>query len=71
MSEGIETLLEKKKGNGIMLGSNFIFSEIFISECTLSLNLTDRHEKRQEQSGTVLSQAGTYGNHISKYPGIS
>ena len=38
MSEGIETLLEKKKANGIMLGSNFIFSEIFISECTLTLS---------------------------------
>ena len=37
MSEGIETLLEKKKANGKMLGSNLIFSEIFISECTLSL----------------------------------
>ena len=37
MSEGIETLLEKKKANGTMLGSNFILSEIFISEWTLSL----------------------------------
>ena len=37
MSEGIGTLLEKKKANGIMLGSNFILSESFISECTLSL----------------------------------
>ena len=25
MSEGIKTLLEKKKANGIMFGSNFIF----------------------------------------------
>ena len=32
MSEGIETLLEKKKANNIMFGSNFILSEIFISE---------------------------------------
>ena len=39
MSE-IETLLEKKRANGIMLGSNFIFSEIFISEYTLSLSYT-------------------------------
>ena len=39
MSEGLETLLEKKKANGIMLGSNLILSEIFISECTLSLTL--------------------------------
>ena len=38
MSEGIETLLEKKKANGIMFGSNFILSEIFISEWTLSLS---------------------------------
>ena len=30
MSEGIEICLEKKKANGIMLGSNFILSEIFI-----------------------------------------
>ena len=37
MSEGIETLLEKKKANGIMFGSNFILSESFISEWTLSL----------------------------------
>ena len=40
MSEGIETLLEKKKANGIMYGSNFILSEIFISEWTLSLRRT-------------------------------
>ena len=38
MSEGIETLLEKKKANGIMFGSSFILSEIFISEWTLSLS---------------------------------
>ena len=31
MSEGIETLLEKKKANGIIFGSSFILSEIFIS----------------------------------------
>ena len=40
MSEGIETLLEKKKANGIMFGSNFILSEIFISEWTLSLSVS-------------------------------
>ena len=39
MSEGIETLLEPKKANGIMLGSSFILSEIFISEWTLFLRL--------------------------------
>ena len=38
MSEGIEILLEKKKANGIMFGSSFILSEIFISEWTLSLS---------------------------------
>ena len=38
MSEGIETPLEKKKANGNMLGSNYILSEIFLSEWTLSLN---------------------------------
>ena len=38
MSVGIETLLEKKKANGIMFVSNFILSEIFISEWTLSLS---------------------------------
>ena len=32
MLDGIETFLEKKKANGIMFGSNFILSEIFISE---------------------------------------
>ena len=37
MSEGKETLLEKKKANGIILGCNLILSEIFISEWTLSL----------------------------------
>ena len=37
MSEGIETLLEKKKANSTMLGSNFILSIIFVSECNLSL----------------------------------
>ena len=37
MSEGKETLLEKKKANGTMLGSNFILSIIFVSECNLSL----------------------------------
>ena len=31
MSEGIETLLKKKKAKDIMLGSNLILSEIFIS----------------------------------------
>ena len=39
MSEGIETLLEKRKANGILFGSNFILSEIFISEWTLSLRV--------------------------------
>ena len=34
MSEGIETLLEKKEANGIMFGSDLILSEIFISEWT-------------------------------------
>ena len=37
MSEGIETLLKKKKANGIMFRFNLILSEIFISEWTLSL----------------------------------
>ena len=42
MSEGIETLLEPKKANGIMFRSSFILSEIFISEWTLFLtNLTN------------------------------
>ena len=45
MSEGKETLLEKKKENGTMLRSNFILSIMFVSECTLSLtevsNITD------------------------------
>ena len=40
MSEGIEICLEKKKANGIMFGSSFILSEIFISEWTLSLSTT-------------------------------
>ena len=31
MSEGKERLLEKKEANGIILGSSFILSEIFIS----------------------------------------
>ena len=37
MLEVKETLLEEKKANGTMLGSNFIVSIIFVSECTLSL----------------------------------
>jgi len=37
MSAGKEMLLEQKKINGTMLGSNFILSIIFVSECTLSL----------------------------------
>ena len=36
MSEGKETLLEKKKANDTKMGSNFILSIIFVSECTLS-----------------------------------
>ena len=36
-SEGKEALLEKKKADGIIFGSYIIFSDIFISECTLSL----------------------------------
>ena len=39
MSEGIEICLKKKKANGIMFWSNFILSEIFISEWTLSLTI--------------------------------
>ena len=39
MSEGIETLLEKKKANGIMFGFSFILSEILISEWTISLSV--------------------------------
>ena len=35
-SEGKETLLEKMKANGPIFEFNFIFSEIFISEWTLS-----------------------------------
>ena len=42
MSEGKETLLEKKKPNGTMLGSNFILSIIFVSECTLSLSWSSK-----------------------------
>ena len=51
MSEGIETLLEKKKANGIMFGSSFILSEIFISEWTLSL----RTFKTPRASGTIMA----------------
>ena len=39
MSEGKEALLNKKKANDTMLGSNFILSIIFVSECTLSLRM--------------------------------
>ena len=45
MSEGIETLLEPKKANGIMFGSSFILSEIFISECTHSLRVEGKYHK--------------------------
>ena len=40
MSEGKETLIEKKKANGTILGSNFVLSKIFVSEWTLSLRNT-------------------------------
>ena len=43
MSEGIETLWEPKKANGIMFGSSFILSEIFISEWTLSFSKKFRY----------------------------
>ena len=41
MSEEKETLLDKKKVNDTMWGSNFILSEMFISECILSLMAAD------------------------------
>ena len=34
MSEGKETLLEKRKANGTIFEMNFILSQIFISEWT-------------------------------------
>ena len=37
LSEEKETLLEKKKANVTIFVSNYILSEIFISEWTLSL----------------------------------
>ena len=37
MSKGKETLLEKMKANGTIFELNFILSQIFISEWTLSL----------------------------------
>ena len=36
MSEGKETLLENMKTNGTLFEFNFILSEIFVSEWTLS-----------------------------------
>ena len=48
MSEGIETLLKKKKANGIIFGSYFILSDIFISEWTLSLkSLLSKNLRRE------------------------
>ena len=48
MSEGIETLLKKKKANGIIFGSYFILSDIFISEWTLSLkSLLNKNLRRE------------------------
>ena len=38
LSEGKETLLEKKKANDSKLGYNFLLLEIFISEGTLYLS---------------------------------
>ena len=38
MSGGKETLLKKMKANGTMFKYDFILSEIFISEWTLSLS---------------------------------
>ena len=48
LSEGIETLLEKKKATGIMLRPNFILSEIFISEWFLSLRIL-RHPSGEDE----------------------
>ena len=45
MSEGKETLIEKKKANGTMLGSNFILSIIFVSEWALSLSRAKTRNK--------------------------
>ena len=48
MSEGTEKLLEKKKPNGIILESNFILSEIFIAEWTLSLDTAPSFAQHQQ-----------------------
>ena len=61
MSEGIETLLEKKKANGIMFGSNFILSEIFISEWTLSLRCLSVHGVQSVYDKVLLSLKVHYG----------
>ena len=42
--EGKETLLVKKKANGTILGSTFILSKIFVSECTLTLILVNIYD---------------------------
>ena len=51
MSEGKETLLEQKKVNGTVLGSNFILSIIFVSEWALSLRVC---RSAYELSGALI-----------------
>ena len=51
MSEGIETLIEKKKANGIMLGSNFICQKFsFLSGPSLWVHLREGLKKKVETS---------------------
>ena len=74
MPEGKETLIEKKKANGKMLGSNFILSIIFVSEWTLSLTEPDlpQHAWTSYHSTmcwfhkrNFLLQSGLYLTHLA------
>ena len=53
MSEGKGTLLEKKKANGTTFSSNFILSQIFTSEWTLSLNRVGTSKEKAKKGGIL------------------
>ena len=70
MSEGIETLLEPKKANGIMFGCNFILSEIFISKWTLSLRMVATIQMMITHHSTAIPQKVTHHSQEGQPPSL-
>ena len=60
MSEEKETLLEKIKVIGTIFDFNIIFSEIFISEGTLSSRYSVHSDKPESYQGILGAQALTF-----------